>query len=118
MTRRYLTKVEKSALWNYQNQRCAGCGEPTAKPEYDHVNPLWSGGGHEGNFQALCGPCHTAKTGSESTARGHTKRLEKQRLGVEKKRPGRKLPARPFGPSRGFDTSLRRRMNGRVEVRT
>jgi len=124
MKRRYLTKTQKAALWRNQNRCCAGCTGilELAKAEFDHMHGLWCGGGNDtgkdNNWQALCRPCHAAKTKQESKDRGKVKRLEKQTLGIPKKRRHQRIESRPFGPSRGFDKSLRRKMSGQTEVRT
>ena len=111
--RRYLTPTQKGALWKRQNKCCADCNEPTARPEFDHQNPLWNTGNNlEPNWQALCNSCHTAKTRRESGERAKTYRLEQDRLGIKKKRRGQRLQSAPF------QTRLRKRMDGTVEVRT
>lgn len=54
------------------------CAEPW---EADHIVPLEDGGAHElANFQALCTPCHVAKTAAEASARAERRR-GRQRLG-------------------------------------
>ena len=112
--RRYLTQKQKVALWRSQGECCAKCKDilSLAGAEFDHMHGLWCGGGHEGNFQALCGPCHTAKTGSETTARAHVKRLRRKRLGVARKRRYRGMKSRPF------QKWLRKKLDGTVEERT
>ncbi len=114
MKRRYLTPTQKSELWRNQNRCCAQCASilELAQAEFDHVHGLWCGGEHDKNFQALCRSCHAAKTKREASARGKMHRLEQQRLGIPKKRRHQRIESRPF------DTSLRKRMDGRVEART
>ncbi len=115
--RRPLTPKAKAALWQAQDKRCAKCSDPVelAHVEWDHKHSLWCGGGNEPeNFQGICGDCHTAKTRRESGARGKMKRLAKG----PRQRKGRRLQGRGFGPSRGFDTRLRKKVRGQVEVRT
>ena len=117
--RRYLTAKRKAALWHDQDERCAECRAPLVLAISDHMNPLWCTGDNAAdNWQLLCISCHDAKTKREAAARAKTKRLENIRLHGTKKRRGRQMPSRPFGPGRGFDTRLRKRMSGRVEVRT
>ncbi len=125
-------------------ERCADCGEAPhswqpQKPPYiiygwygggkycriewrlmlevDHKIPLWKVAHLPvakrreyfkiGNLQLRCPKCHKRKSAKEAADRAHHKRL------VEPKKPkGRKLP------SRGFDMRLRRKMSGRVEMRT
>lgn len=47
---------------------CESCGYPTPAAEVDHITPLADGGAEldPDNCQALCKPCHTAKTASEA----------------------------------------------------
>ncbi len=115
MKRRYLTPKAKAALWESQDRRCAGCRNPItlAEMQDDHEHPLWCGGDNEmDNRQGLCDDCHKPKTKCEAKARGKMKRLERIRLHGLKKPKDRKLE------SRGFDMRLRRKMSGRVEMRT
>lgn len=48
--------------------------------ELDHVTPLWAGGVdcYESNAQALCNPCHAAKSQRENIAR--QKQLHEARI--------------------------------------
>lgn len=118
MKRRYLTSKAKTALWKRQGKRCAGCARTIKHVqdriiEADHMCPIWCGGDNdEDNWQLLCRPCHATKTKRETAARAKMKRLERKRWGALKKPKGRKLE------SRGFDTRLRRKFDGTVEVRT
>ena len=110
--RRYLTPRAKLDLWTEQGESCAECRKATAfsRTQWDHVLPLCLGGANDDNWQGLCGPCHTAKTRREAGMRAKADRQRAYHEG--KKRRGRKLPSRPF------DTRLRRRFDGSVEVRT
>jgi 5-methylcytosine-specific restriction endonuclease McrA len=47
----------------------------TAATEVDHIRPKEEGGTDDDeNLQAICGPCHTAKTGREAArGRGRSK---------------------------------------------
>jgi 5-methylcytosine-specific restriction enzyme A len=46
------------------NPICVRCGHPAN--EVDHIKPLsWGGADEEANYQALCKPCHSAKTARE-----------------------------------------------------
>ncbi len=117
MTRRALTPKAKAALWHEQDERCACCHEPLALKgsHADHMAPLWATQDNgTDNFQILCVPCHNNKTGRESGARAKTKRLEAIRLNGRKVAQHR-LQGRAFGPSRPFDTRLRKTMAGKVE---
>lgn len=47
---------------------CEQCGYPTRADEVDHITPLADGGAEldPANCQALCRPCHKAKTALEA----------------------------------------------------
>ena len=62
--------------WRAQRQyrqtqmRCEQCGA-VGVLETDHIVPLWKGGKDElANRQALCVPCHSAKSAREAGQRG------------------------------------------------
>jgi hypothetical protein len=71
-----------------QGWKCARC--PVMLPasfELDHKTPLWAGGldCYETNAQALCNPCHAAKSQRENIAR--QKQLREARIAaIEKAR--------------------------------
>ena len=116
--RRYLTAKRKAALWQAQDKRCAECDEPTllSNMRWDHILSLGLCGDNcFANWQGLCERCHTRKTKREAGMRAKADRQRKAWLGP-KKRLGRAIPSRPFGPGRGFDTLLRKRISGRVWV--
>jgi 5-methylcytosine-specific restriction protein A len=49
---------------------CRQSGAPLPAEEYDHIVPLWEGGGNEfSNWQHLNSTCHKAKTTAESRRR-------------------------------------------------
>ena len=51
-------------------QVCARAGRFTLARDVDHVRELADGGADDdGNLQAICGPCHTAKTEAAEAAR-------------------------------------------------
>ncbi len=109
--RRYLTAKTKNQVWGHQDGCCAICGcrlDPFFVA-YDHILPLCLGGTNaRENWQLLCIDCHRHKTTREAGMRAKADRLRKG----PKKRRGRAMP------KRGWDRRLRRRFNGRVEVRT
>ena len=118
--RRYLTPKRKAALWHDQDERCAECGEPTllSNMRWDHILPLWAGGDNRfANWQGLCERCDARKTKREAGMRAKADRQRKYHEGTKKRR-GRPMPSRPFDLGRGFDPRLRKRISGRVEVRT
>jgi len=93
-----------------QDGRCT-CGVKIggATPyQVDHIQPLeLLGGQTTGNLQCLCEPCHKAKTATDISAIAKGRRLRGETC-------TRSTPIR----SRGFDKTLRKRMNGTVERRT
>ncbi len=106
-----------------QHLHCAcGCNEKFSRKEgyqFDHEHDLALGGPDTPeNLQALRTPCHAKKSRKGAAARAKTKRLENIRLHGARKRRGRAMQSRPFGPGRGFQTRLRRCFDGTVEVRT
>ena len=118
--RRYLTAKRKAARWQAQNERCAECGEPTllSNMRWDHILPLCLGGDNRfANWQGLCERCDARKTKREAGMRAKADRQRKYHEGTKKRRGRAAIPSRPFGPGRGFDTRLRRRFDGRMEVR-
>lgn len=47
-------------------RRCLAEGKRVRSDEVDHITPLSQGGGNErSNLQALCKPCHDAKSAAE-----------------------------------------------------
>jgi 5-methylcytosine-specific restriction endonuclease McrA len=70
-TRAQRTTGRRLQTWRNQMLRagpvCAHCRLVTPDLVRDHVVPLWAGGLDEkSNTQALCVPCHDAKTKAES----------------------------------------------------
>ena len=109
--RRYLTAKAKAELRALQQGRCAECDRFMEDIEWDHILPLCLGGTNDFNWQGLCRPCHVEKTRREAGMRAKADRQRAYHEGTKKPR-GRAMP------KRGFDTRLRRRVDGRVEVRT
>jgi 5-methylcytosine-specific restriction protein A len=57
---------------------CRHSEHPLPAQEYDHIVPLWEGGGNEfANWQHLNGDCHKRKTAAEA----------RRRLGIEEANP-------------------------------
>lgn len=111
--RRYLTAKRKAWIWHRQDGRCAECkwGAEFKAMQWDHVLPICLGGDNRAeNWQGLCGRCHLRKTKREAGMRAKADRQRKYHEGTKERR-GRKMQGR------GFDTRLRRRVDGRVEVR-
>ncbi len=115
MTRRYLTPKQKDALWQRQGKCCADCGEPVplAETDWDHITPLALYGSNDPhkNFQGLHRGCHKKKSAADIGMIRKADRQGKYHRG-EKKRRHQRIQSAPF------QTQLRKRMSGRVEVRT
>lgn len=60
-------RAARRAVLDRDGYRCQSCGK-AGRLEVDHIKPLKSGGKEFelGNLQALCRPCHFAKTSSEN----------------------------------------------------
>ncbi len=112
--RRYLTAKAKAEIYWAQYENCDECGDSVtlADIEWDHILPLCLGGSNDDdNWHGLCRKCHTEKTKKEAGMRAKADRQREAHEG-KKKRRGDAIPSRPF------DTRLRKRLSGRVEVRT
>ena len=92
---------------------CQICGdaEYVAVVQIDHERSLVDGGEHcaDTNLRPVCIPCHAKKSAREHKNNSKAKRLLKKHSNPK---PEGKIK------SRGFDKSLRRKMNGQVEKRT
>jgi 5-methylcytosine-specific restriction protein A len=63
-------KVAKRSQGWCECTLCRHSGQPLPAQEYDHVIPLWEGGGNEfANWQHLNGECHKRKTAEEARRR-------------------------------------------------
>jgi hypothetical protein len=127
--RRKLTKGQREDILVRQRWLCEICRQPIArsdKIEWDHVQPLALGGTDElANICAVHSPCHKLKTHGAKRDRYELSHAD-HRLGsdffriAKVKRIKRKLakdwrPNRRKIKSRGFDKTLRRKMDGTVE---
>lgn len=93
--------------------RCASCREKVQLDGYaiDHIQALDHLGKHElKNWQLLCRPCHAVKTASDVKASAKGRRLRNE-CGQAKRRAER---GGSMIKSRGFDKTLRKRMDGTV----
>ncbi len=122
MTRRRFHRRVYLGILRRQKLRCAcGCGVKFTRKEgyqFDHEHALGlRGPDTPENLRAVRVPCHKAKSAADIRMIAKANRQRKFWLGFKKRR-GRRLPPRPFGPSSGFDKTYRRRMDGTVEVRT
>lgn len=88
--------------------RCVHCARKVGggdRWQCDHIVPLILGGEHrESNMQALCEPCHKAKTRQDVAAKAKVARVKAKHIGAAK-------PKRPWHPT------LRRKMSGEVVPR-
>jgi 5-methylcytosine-specific restriction endonuclease McrA len=106
----YLAILRRQKLW------CAyECGKKLSSSvgyEFDHQTPLALGGiDAPNNLRAVCIPCHKKISAVDIRMIRKADRQRRFHLGAKKRR-GRAMQ------SRGFDARLRRRFDGRMEVRT
>jgi 5-methylcytosine-specific restriction endonuclease McrA len=89
--------------------RCAKCNEKVGKLYIvDHVLALELGGSDElGNLEAVCITCDKVKTRGDQ---GRIAKMRRQSKMNEEREPSR-MPSRPF------NKTLRRKLNGTVERR-
>lgn len=88
----------KIRVFEAQGGLCAHCeakmGTGGKSPEFDHKVALANGGeNRESNTQALCRPCHRAKTNVDVAQKSTDRRIKAKHLGIEKKKarlPGSK----------------------------
>jgi 5-methylcytosine-specific restriction enzyme A len=118
--RKPLTEAQRIELWNRQNGLCGrtGCGKPIPHKGPgvvdEHLVPLNFGDPEANalrNRALLCRACATEKTSKEDVpAIAKAKRRAAKHDGTYRK------SSHPL-KSRGFQRTLRRRMDGRVEKR-
>ena len=106
----YWAILRRQKLW------CAyECGKKLSSSvgyEFDHQTPLALGGiDTPNNLRAVCIPCHKRISAVDIRMIRKADRQRKFHFGLKKRR---RAPMQ----SCGFDTRLRKRMSGRVEVRT
>ena len=114
--RKPLTKRQWAFLFHKQEGLCGcGCGQKmnalSDKITDEHVKPLSMGGTNDlSNRELWLTECTKPKTAGEATVRAKAER-QSGRKGqyARRKKNGSKLQ------SRGFDKSLRKKMNGKVE---
>ncbi len=92
---------------------CQVCGAATyiADVDIDHELALIDGGSHDfqANMRPVCKACHAIKS-----AREHKNNAKAKRLATKHSQPNQPGKIK----TRGFDKTLRRKMNGQVEKRT
>lgn len=111
--RRRPTKALKQQLLEAQGYCCFACTAALLDVEYDHVIPLGLGGSNASdNWAALCPACHRSKTRQDLRLIAKAKRRRRyQETGRSR------APHSGWGGSKGFDKTLRKRMDGQVEKR-
>ena len=107
------TQGAKARVFNAQEGRCAACdkkmGVAGEQVEFDHVIALVNGGeNRETNLQALCRPCHRAKTKKDMAEKTKVDRVRAKHLGFRK-------PRSPLPGGRG--SKFKRKIDGTVVVR-
>ena len=118
-TRRSLTQKERRDMWARQRFRCALCdSRPDLKDCIaEHIHPVALGNAEKPDC-LLCKSCADRKTnGTKATTYGSDKHAiaKVKRLALKQAKKWRK-PARPMR-SRGFEKTLRKKMNGEVVQR-
>ncbi len=115
--RRGMTPARKARIHAAWGGVCWFCRLPVPMDgpgvEYDHVTQLWMKGSDadEDIGPIHADPCHKLKTKADAGSRAKVKRLHKKATG-EKPKFHRQIR------SRGFNTNIRRKMNGTVEPRS
>ena len=112
--RRKLRDWEVAQLMQDQRGFCAACMSKLYVGGFDadHVIPLSCGGTNAlTNFQLLCRPCHLAKTSGADVPDA----AKIKRMSGEKGQRARRAKNGPKIKSRGFDKTIRKRMDGTVE---
>lgn len=122
--RKPLSRVQFAELLLSQSGCCGcGCGERLKADEIvdEHLHALALGGGNELTNRSLWRKqCSQKKTDEiDKPASAKTKRLngETSSQRTRRERNGPQIVSRNSLQSRGFDKSLRKRMNGKVERR-
>lgn len=118
--RRSFTARQRKAVAERQAYGCANCGCSlvTNRFQIDHIQRLDALGKHEpDNWQALCVPCHAEKTRTDNceAKKGARVRGEKGQRARRERRGGSMIKTAGKIKSRGFSTTLRRKMNGKTE---
>ena len=118
--RKPLTRAQLATLILDQQGKCAACGSKLdfAKKGQvvdEHRVPLFSGGTNEtSNRELRCKPCATVKTTQEAPDRAKVRRIEGGKTQADRRAQKKANGThRPIG-GRGFDKTLRRRMDGTV----
>ena len=107
-----MTKARRLRIYLRCNGRCVcGVKVPMENTVIDHPITLWMGGPDEDDqLVYLCGPCDKIKTAKDAGDRAKVKRIIARENGTRRERQPIK--------SAGFNTRLRKKFNGTVEVRS
>ena len=112
-----LTPNRKARIWAREGGICWYCGVSVDLDGqgviYDHRDPLWiSGKDDDANlFPIHAAPCNRLKTSKDLKAIAKVRRLLKK---AQKKPPGPTRSPKRRIKSRGFDKTVKRRLDGRV----
>jgi hypothetical protein len=107
------TKAQRQKVFEDYEGQCNECNCATGpRFEVDHI-VRWSWGGQHvpANWQLLCIPCHTEKTGDEAPRHAKAVRNAKKVAGTTRPKPP--IPSRPVGASRPFPKDNRRALRSR-----
>ena len=110
--RKAMTKARRLRIYLACNGRCiCGVKVPMAGTVIDHEITLWMGGADEdANLRFLCRDCDRVKTAGDTGNRAKVKRIIARENGTRRERKPIKSAA--------WNTRLRKKMNGTVEVRS
>lgn len=120
--RRKLTPAQRAVLWNRQNGKCAcGCDEPltgkTSIDEDEHEIARWiSGDDSLANRRLMLKGHHAKKTAEDQRIIAKIKRQIAKAAGTWRSNR-KKIRGRTKIESRGFDKTLRKKLDGTVERR-
>lgn len=116
--RRRPSRAVMARILTAQAGRCRACGATLAGGrEFDHVVALALGGGNdEGNWAALCPPCHRSKTAQDLK---RIAKADRQRRFFEtgKARAAKAWTPPNLPPRTGFSRTHTRHMDGSVTAR-
>ena len=120
--RRSFTARQRETIAERQAYGCANCGCSlvTNRFQIDHIQRLDALGKHEpDNWQALCVPCHAEKTRTDNreAKKGARVRGQTGQRARRERRGGSSIKSASKIQSAGFNKTLRKRMNGKVEAR-
>lgn len=121
MSRPSIPKRLRAQCFALANGKCEHCGsklDPKAW-DCDHVDPHHYVKCHDiENLQALCKPCHAAKTAMDVHGIAWVRHMRME-TGQQARRARRKAEGKqPLIQNKGFDKGLRKRLDGTVEKRT